>query len=248
MPDDIIPDGGQHDGRRPGPNRDAAGSCTGDITKEQYIRKYMEEHKLPGAYLEATKAGKTEILDRAVQALGVHRKSMIRRLNRGSDATPRGNRTGRPRLYSDAVRNALIDIWRTLDEPAERQLVGSLPPWIEAGERFEELQLSPEVVAELLEMSSATAGRIVRDARPRRRSGERRSRPHSQVQADTPLRTWREWSDVKPGEVQVDSVWHAGGAGGGTHLYTLAVIDPATGWTVARSSSESHPTRRDAGD
>ena len=85
------------------------------------------------------------------------------------------------------------------------------------------------------QMSSATMGRIVRELRTPRSSLPRRARPNSRVQASTPLRTWGDWQGVKPGEVQLDTVFHAGGIGGEGHLYTLAVIDPYSGWTDAQA-------------
>ena len=46
---------------------------------------------------------------------------------------------------------------------------------------------------------------------------------------------WTEWRDAQPGEVQIDTVFHAGGIGGEGHLYTLSVIDPYSGWTDAQA-------------
>ena len=71
--------------------------------------------------------------------------------------------------------------------------------------------------------------------RPRRALRPRRSRPDTRVQAETPIRTWANWEHVQPGEMQVDTVFHAGGSTGPGHLYTLTVISPYSGWWDAQA-------------
>ena len=237
MPENIIPEAGEGADREPATSADQSGNHPVAITQEQYLQKYCEGHNLPAEYWAAGKAGKTDILDRAVDALGVHRKSLIRRFgqSRGELQLSAGA-PGRPRVYSEAARESLIVIWEILDAPGERQLVGSLPLWLEANQQFRELDIPPEVMADLLQMSSATAGRIVKARRNELRAQSApRMKPHSQIQRETALRTWSDWDDMQPGEVQVDTVFHAGGRGGGGHLYTLTAHDPFSGWTTAEA-------------
>ena len=206
------------------------------ISRAEYVARYLADHDLPGRYWKARKLERSVILDEAVIALCYHRKSLIRlfvRLRQGAGHA--ATRPGRTSVYSDAAKATLADLWDLMDRPSERKLKGSLPEWIDAMQRAGELDLSDSVTNELLCMSSATMGRIVRELRRPRSSVPRRARPHSRVQAGTPLRTWGEWKGVKPGEVQVDTVFHAGGIGGEGHLYTLAVIDPYSGWTDAQA-------------
>ena len=67
------------------------------------------------------------------------------------------------------------------------------------------------------------------------RAGVRKEMPQSKFQRCTPLRTWRDWQDVRPGEFQIDSVAHAGGRGGGGHLWTVTAIDVYSGYTDAEA-------------
>ncbi len=206
------------------------------ISRAEYVARYFAEHDLPRAYWRAGKAERTEILNDAVKALCYNRKSLIRLIWRlRESAGSVAKRPGRPPVYSEAARTALSALWDLMDRPSERKLKGSLPEWIGGMRRAGELAIPDSVADELLAMSSATLGRIVRASRPARSRSGRRARPHNRVQAATSLRTWAEWKGVQPGEVQIDTVFHAGGTGGEGHLYTLAVIDPYSGWTDAEA-------------
>ena len=214
----------------------SSASCVRVITRAQFVSRYLADNDLPAAYWSATRAEKTAILDRATAALKYHRKALIRLFRRmHRRALKLIRRGGRRPFYSAAARQVLAKLWELMDHPSERKLKGSVPVWVEAMRRFGELDIPDGVADELYQMSSATMGRIVRAQRPRRRQAARRSRPHSQVQADTPLRTWGDWDDVRPGEVQIDTVFHAGGGAPGGYLYTLTVIDPYSGWTHAEA-------------
>ena len=236
MPQHIISERSGEDSREPTASDNKWAPPAPIITRKQYTEKYFADHGLPHAYWSATKTEKTLILSRAADALCYHRKSLIRLFARLRDGVqPFVERRGRPRVYSREAREAVVEICELLGHPSERKLVGSLPHWLEANARYGEIEVSPEVVEQLLAMGSATAGRIIREQRPRPRRSERRRRPHSAVQAATPLRHWSEWDELQPGEVQVDSVFHSGGLADGRHLYTLTVIDPYSGWTEAQA-------------
>ena len=222
----LIVTGAASDGRDP------TGTKTDrEITRAEFVECYLVEHDLPRAYMRAGKREKGRILDAAAAALGYHRKAVIRLLHRLAKerGTPR-QRPGRARVYSPASRHALYEMYRTMDCPGERKLHGSLPEWLGPLQREGEIAFPRSVQKELLRMSASSMGRIVRAHRPRRASTPRRSRPDTRIQADTPIRTWSHWDGVQPGEVQADTVFHAGGIGGEGHLYTIAVVSPYTGW------------------
>ena len=205
------------------------------ISRHQFVLRYFEEHDLPNRYWRATKREKQRMLDAAVEATRYHRKALIRLLKRLRDGLGRiATRPGRPR-YSEAARAALVELWELMGCPSERKLKGSLPVWTAAMQRCGTLHIADEVVAELHQMSSATMGRIIRERPSARKRYSKRAQPRNHVQAATPLRAWDEWENTVPGEVQVDTVFHAGGQGGGGHLYSVTVTEPFSGWSVARA-------------
>ena len=225
MPDNIIREADPAHAKR-------------ELTREQFARQYCANHNLPHDYDSASRAEKTAILDAAVKATGYHRKSLIRLLGR--------LRTLAREAVLGIVREAKKRKTKYLPESAtvareladrmgvsERKMVGAIPRWLpvvkklasKAAKKAGDLDLRDRVVEDLKSMSSATIGRYSRKDQPRRPRPPRKQRARSRHQNATPLRTWGEWEDLHPGEMQVDSVAHAGGRGGGGHLWTITVID-----------------------
>ena len=242
MPENIIPEAGGSDDRQSLASANQPKSHPAAITQEEYFQEYCARHDLPTSYRTATRAGKTRILDEVVEEIGIHRKSAIRRFGQSPDALRLSGRDpGRPRVYSDETRAALMIIWDVLDLPGERQLIGSLPKWLDANDRFGELALTANVMAELRNMSSATAGRIIRERRNERLVAKKRGpKARSAIQNAVDLRTWSEWGDVQPGEVQVDTVAHTGGLLVPGNILTLTITAPFSGWTAAEAIRSLH--------
>ena len=91
--------------------------------------------------------------------------------------------------------------------------------------------------------SRSSAGRS--DERRYHRSGtqaaaraSRKRRGISTTRAGTPLkrqiaiRTFADWTDARPGFFEMDLVAHCGWSGAGQFLYTLSMVDVATGWVL----------------
>jgi hypothetical protein len=177
-------------------------------------------------YRRANRAEKTRLLDEFCRTTGMHRKAAVRLLNR--ETQPRLAGRGRPRRYGPA----LVQVWEVGDRLCGKLLKPVMPDLLLALERYGELTVSPEVGSHLLAISPATIDRLLcihkRDAV---RQPRRQSRSPSSLQAQIPVRTWSEWSDVKPGSVQADLVLHCSESTAGFYLATLCVIDVATGWT-----------------
>jgi len=77
--------------------------------KEELVAALRERYEL------ATRAEKAYILNEFVAVSGYHRKHAIRILTRAErDREPRSNAT-RPRLYDEAVRQALTTLWEASD-------------------------------------------------------------------------------------------------------------------------------------
>src|SRR5687767_4070436 len=117
----------------------------------------------------SSRAGKGRILDEFVALTGYHRKHAIRLL-----ATPRAGRdqaAGRERIYTVAVREALIVLWEASDRICGKRLKVLIPTLLEALERHGHLRLDLEVRDRLLRVSAATIDRLLSETRRKGRGG-----------------------------------------------------------------------------
>lgn len=181
-------------------------------------------------YMAARRQEKTRILTEVCATTGMHRKAVIRLLNRR--AGPRADRRGRPRRYGAEVSEALVKVWEVGDRMCGKLLAAVMPGLVEALERHGELVVTPVVRSLLLEISPASIDRLL--SRHRRRLGvqPQRQRPVSSgLKGEVPIRTWNEWNAAPVGSLQADLVLHCGESTEGFYLTSLCAVDVATGWT-----------------
>lgn len=181
-------------------------------------------------YLQANRKEKARILDEFSQTTGLHRKSAIRLLRWGAAGPARSR--GRPRRYGPEVVDALRLLWEVGDRMCGKLLVAVIPDLLAALERHGELRVSAQTRRALLSISAATIDRLLRPSRRALgRQPRRRSPPATSLKAQIPIRTWSEWTDMKPGSLQSDLVLHCGESVEGFFLTTLTAVDVATAWT-----------------
>ncbi len=183
-----------------------------------------------GRYLGASKVTKTKILEEFVATTGLHRKAVIRLLNRVSK--PIGvKKRGRPRLYDMKVMAALKVAWEATDRLCSTRLRPFLPELVGILKAKGELSVMMETEAQLCRMSASTIDRI---SRRWRRSGRHRglstTKPGTLLRNSIPVRTFSEWEDARPGFLEADLVAHCGDSAEGFYLTTLSTVDVATGW------------------
>ena len=83
---------------------------------------------VPGRCFWAAKKAQTEILNEFVATTGMHRKTVIRLLNRGGGARASGKRKrGHPRLYRREARVGLRVAWEATDCLCSRRLQPFVP-------------------------------------------------------------------------------------------------------------------------
>jgi predicted DNA-binding transcriptional regulator AlpA len=182
-------------------------------------------------YRAASRKEKRGILDEFCQTTGLHRKAAIRLLN--EEARPRAVRTGRPRRYGPEVVEPLHQIWEIGDRMCGKLLKAAMPDLVAALERHGELKLTDEMRKALLGMSASTIDRLLK-RRARRLSDllpKQNAAAAASLKNEIPIRTWSEWRDVKPGELQADLVLHSGESLNGFYLSTLCTVDVACGWS-----------------
>jgi len=186
-------------------------------------------------YLKASKAGKQQILNELIAITGYHRKHAIRVLKHGFK--PKGlKKAGRTKVYKGEVVEALEHIWEVCDRICSKRLQPFLPEMLSILERFNEINITPEVKKLLLGMSRATIDRCLKKARftpPLR--GKATTKPGTLLKKAIPVRTFTPWEEEIPGFMEFDLVAHCNSSTEGAYLNTLTGTDLATGWTEIRA-------------
>jgi hypothetical protein len=179
-------------------------------------------------YRVARHGQRSGILDEFVAVTGYERKYAIRLLL-GPIQPPEPIRRPRAAHYGPAIQEALTGAWFAANGICAKRLVPFLPELIPTLERHGHLTIADEVREQLLAMSPATADRLLRPVR--HPHGLSTTKPGRLLKQQIPVRTFTEWTDVKPGFLEADLVAHCGGTTDGAFLYTLTLTDVATTWT-----------------
>lgn len=181
-------------------------------------------------YRGSLREEKLRILNEFVAVTGYHRKHVIRLFNAAPVARGLGRRARLP-VYDEAVREALIMLWEASDRVCGKRLKPLLPLLVSALERHGHLTLDVTVRARVLAASAATLDRMLRPTRVSV-SGQRvRRRAVPAVQKSVPVRTFAEWEEPLPGDMEADLVSHGGDSAAGSFVHTLTLTDVASGWT-----------------
>lgn len=181
-------------------------------------------------YWRAGKKEKTRILDEFVRYTMYHRKYALALLE-GHYVHHKATSRRRKRIYPQEVTDALVLIWTVCDHIASRRLHPFLPEMVKVLERQGTLQLTAEIRELLLQVSRATMDRLLQPARRARvPHGRTTTKPGTLLKQSIPIRTWADWGDAKPGELEIDLAAHCGESTQGEYLATLDCVDVCTGW------------------
>ena len=124
------------------------------VTKKELIQVLKKRYKL------SYKEEKTRILDEFTAITGYHRKHSVRLLLKGTKPDP-GPAKHHRKIYTEAVREALIICWEAADRICGKRLKVILPEIVSAMNRHGHLELDPEVRKLVLKASAATIDRLL---------------------------------------------------------------------------------------
>jgi hypothetical protein len=182
-------------------------------------------------YRQATRAEKRQLLDEVVAVTGIHRKAAIRLLRRLPRPRTAPGPGGRPRAYGPAVAAAAEVLWQASGRIGAHRLHPFVPELLDRLLRDGELTLLPAVDKLVRQASRPTLTRLLRTARaqypPR---GATLTRPGPVLKHEIPIRTFTDWTDARPGFLEVDLVAHCGSKTEGFYLCTLCAVDIPTAW------------------
>ena len=193
------------------------------------LREYAAKQR--ERYQGATRAEKHRLLDEIVAVTGIHRKAAIRLLRRAPRPRATPGPGGRPREYGPAVAAAAEVLWQASGRIGAHRLHPFVPELLDRLVRCGELVVAPDLDKQLRQASRPTLGRLLAPARatfPRR--GATLTRPGPVLKHEIPIRTFTEWTDARPGFLEVDLVAHCGTSTEGFYLCTLCAVDIATAW------------------
>ena len=175
---------------------------------------------------------KRKLLDDMEYVTGLHRKHLIHLMRqRKIERRPRSKERGKD--YGPEVDEALAIIWEAQDYICPKRLKPMLAYTAEQLARFGELRLSPRLKEQLDSISSSTIGRHL-PAKPTHYASRARKRFQNKHQEEIPIRRIP-WDTQEPGHFELDLVHHCGERNEGEYVYTLQIVDVATGWSGRRA-------------
>ena len=193
--------------------------------RDQYLRRMQPQ------YRQADRRTKKELLDQMVAYTGLHRKSVMRRLRGPLQRQPRCRE--RAKTYGAEVDAALAVIWETLDYSCPLRLQPNLVSTGRWLAECQELLWSPTLEAQLAQIS---VGSVQRHLPPRPTVPRPRKVPAPLNRYQQQLPAYRIPRDIaEPGHFELDLVHHCGPVTEGEYVYTLQMIDVATGWGARRA-------------
>jgi hypothetical protein len=183
-------------------------------------------------YLKAKKRSeKTAILDEFCKSTGYHRRSAVRIMRAGHGYASAMSRK-RHRRYGSVFMVLVIKLWELLEYPCGTRLKPQLVPLAEALVRSKEITVSDEDITQLRTISAKTLDRRLKREREIRRLHRNRgmTRHGSLVKSAIPIRI-TDWDTKDIGFMEMDTVAHNGGDPSGTFIYSLDMVEIATGWS-----------------
>jgi hypothetical protein len=198
-------------------------------SKQEYLTTIKQR------YLSSSKSEKKKILDEFCTTCNYNRKYAIRKLNAKEEKSNNEKqkwKRGRKKKYnSPELKTFLIKLWKASNLACSLRLKAMIPIWLP----HYPTELSQETKQLLLEISASSIERLLRANKSKYgKLGLATTKPGSLIRKQIPIKT-RQWDETQPGFIEADTVAHCGGSLSGTFVYSLNIVDIATGWTEARA-------------
>ena len=193
--------------------------------------KAIIEEKLP-KYIKASLPEKSVIVTSVVEVSGMHRKAVVRALNRerkrSSWQPP--PRLGRPKKFTAETEAALAWVWEQYDYPCAERLYDEIAEAIRIFTRDGMWDYSESATAQLWNMSLGSMK--VRTTALAKKKGLLRGQ--STTRSGELLKSvpvfFGSWVAKAAGNGQIDTVVHSGPKLMGSMAYTVNYVDVATYW------------------
>jgi len=185
-------------------------------------------------YFLATKPERSIILDEFCTVCGFNRKYAIRLIYKKEVVYTK--RKGRPKKYfSTGVSDFLKAIWVATNLACSKRLKAAIPLWLSYYKKHNKNSLTEREYNLLLEISPRTIDRLLKKLKSKyKKFGLSTTKPGSLLKKQVPIKL-NQWDETRPGFIEADTVAHCGTSVSGQFVYTLNIVDIATGWTEQRA-------------
>jgi hypothetical protein len=198
----------------------------------QQASRFDLARALASRYAHASRREKGQLLDEFCAVTGYTRKHALVVLSCPPPEDRPPPYRGRQPSYGPAEVALLRMCWSATDGICSKRLAPFLPELLERLRHWHALRhVSAKTIERVAHMSPATIDRALSASRaglPKR--GLSMTRPGTLLKHQVAIKTFADWSETVPGFVEVDLVAHCGWTGAGPFLYTLTLVDVATGW------------------
>ena len=199
-----------------------------NTSKKEYLNEIRKR------YFTGTKTEKSLILDELCAVCKYNRKYAIRVIAKKQSSD--NKRKGRPKKYhSRAVLEFLKDLWVLTNLACSERLKAAIPLWLPYYHLHSSNQLTEKERRLLSEISPSSIKRLLRKHKSKyKKFGLSTTKPGSLIKKQVPIKL-NQWDESRPGFIEADTVAHCGSSVSGQFVYTLNVVDIATGWTGQRA-------------
>lgn len=195
-------------------------------------------------YLQASRRGKSKILNYLVDVLAMHRKAVIRALKREQMRNPEkpSKKRGRKLLYGPGVTAALRECWEIAGEICAERLKPILAEYVRILQR-DRMWVHRKSDTHLLHrMSLGTMKNRIRVFEKAKAGGGRSATKPSNLKELIPIRRGP-WTNPEPGYGEIDTVAHCGSTLLGSFAFSVNVTDIATTWTESAAQRDKGQIR-----
>ena len=195
-------------------------------------KEYLQEIKK--RYFTSTKQEKILILDEFCSVCNFNRKYAIRLIRKKESVASR--RKGRPKkYYSQALLDFLKDLWIVTNLACSKRLKAAIPLFLPYYHLDNSNHLTDNELKLLADISPRTIDRLLHRLKSRyKKFGLSTTKPGSLLKKQVPIKV-NQWDESRPGFIEADTVAHCGCSLGGQFVYTLNIVDIASGWTEQRA-------------
>jgi hypothetical protein len=197
------------------------------------IENYLNFPRLRAKYRLASLKKRTKILDEISDLTGIHRKALIRMLNR-NPGKKKQHRGLKPKYQYNEILYVLKTIWLASDQMCSKKLKVAIPQWLPYYE-LENGAIDEFLRLQLSSISSSTIDRILKKTKVKtKRKGFCGTKPGKILKNQIPIKM-HHWDDNFPGFLEADTVAHCGNHMDGNFVWSITLTDIHTTWTENRA-------------
>lgn len=192
--------------------------------KKEYLEEIRKRYKL------VDKNEKNKILDEFCTVCGYNRKYAIRLINGKQKRVKR--KPGRPKIYdNENIMDFLKHLWKATNLICSTRLKAAIPNWLP----YYKGRLTLDERGLIEKISARTIDRLLHKVKSKyKKLGLSTTKPGSLLKKQIPVKT-RQWDETRPGFIEADTVAHCGTSVSGQFVYSVQIVDIATGWGEARA-------------